>query len=116
MAAIINLLVGSASAKWALFAPIFIPMFLLLGISPEATQMAFRIGDSTTNIITPLMPYFGVVVAVVQRYNREAGIGTIVATMLPYSVAFLVSWSLLLLVWILLDWPLGPGAGIFITQ
>ena len=116
LAAIINLLIGSASAKWALFAPIFIPMFLLLGISPEATQMAFRIGDSTTNIITPLMPYFGVVVAFVQRYDKEAGIGTIVATMLPYSVAFLVSWSLLLLIWILLDWPLGPGAGIFITQ
>ena len=116
MAAMINLLIGSASAKWALFAPIFVPMFLLLGISPEASQMAFRIGDSTTNIITPLMPYFGVVVAFVQRYDKEAGIGTIIATMLPYSVAFLVSWSLLLLVWILMDWPLGPGAGIFITQ
>jgi len=116
MAAMINLLIGSASAKWALFAPIFVPMFLLLGISPEATQMAFRIGDSTTNIITPLMPYFGVVVAFVQRYDKEAGIGTIIATMLPYSLAFLLSWSLLLLVWIVMDWPLGPGAGIFIPQ
>ena len=116
MAAMINLLIGSASAKWALFAPIFVPMFLLLGISPEATQMAFRIGDSTTNIITPLMPYFGVVVAFVQRYDKEAGIGTIIATMLPYSLAFLLSWSLLLLLWIVMDWPLGPGAGIFIPQ
>jgi aminobenzoyl-glutamate transport protein len=114
MAALINLLIGSASAKWALFAPIFVPMFLLLGISPETTQIAFRIGDSTTNIITPLMPYFGVVIAFAQRYNKETGIGTIIATMLPYSVAFLLSWSALLTLWIALDWPLGPGAAIFI--
>ncbi|MEE8057955.1 MAG: AbgT family transporter [Pseudomonadales bacterium] len=113
MAALINLLIGSASAKWALFAPIFVPMFLLVGISPEATQIAYRIGDSSTNIITPLMPYFGVVVAFVQRYDKKAGIGTIIATMLPYSLAFLISWSALLVLWILMDWPLGPGAQIF---
>ncbi|WP_101760403.1 AbgT family transporter [Oceanicoccus sp. KOV_DT_Chl] len=113
MSALINCLIGSSSAKWALFAPIFVPMFLLLGISPEATQVAYRIGDSSTNIITPLMPYFGVVVAFVQRYDKEAGIGTIIATMLPYSIAFLVSWSALLVLWILLDWPLGPGREYF---
>ena len=116
MAALINLLIGSASAKWALFAPVFVPMFLLLGISPEATQIAYRIGDSSTNLITPLMPYFGIVVAFVQRYDNKAGIGTIIATMLPYSLAFLFSWSVLLIVWMLMDWPLGPGAYIFTAQ
>ena len=116
MAALINLLIGSASAKWALFAPIFVPMFLLVGISPEATQVAYRIGDSTTNLITPLMPYFGIVVTFVQRYDKQAGIGTIIATMLPYSLAFLFSWSVMLVLWVVMDWPLGPGAYIFITK
>lgn len=112
--AVINLFIGSASAKWALIAPIFIPMLMLNGISPEATQVAFRIGDSSTNIITPLMPYVGVVIAFVQRYDKHAGIGTLVAMMLPYSIAFLLCWSTLLLFWILMDWPLGPGAHIFL--
>jgi aminobenzoyl-glutamate transport protein len=116
MAALINLLIGSASAKWALFAPVFVPMFLLLGISPEATQIAYRIGDSTTNIITPLMPYFGIIIAFAQRYDKGVGIGTIIATMLPYSIALLASWSALLVIWILMDWPLGPGAAIFLTE
>jgi len=115
LAAALNLLIGSASAKWALIAPVFVPMFFLIGISPEAAQVAYRIGDSSTNIITPLMPYFGVVVAFVQKYNKEAGIGTIIATMLPYSVAFLVLWSALLVIWILSGLPLGPGAGIFVN-
>lgn len=114
LAAFINLLIGSASAKWALLAPIFVPMLLLLGITPEATQMAFRIGDSTTNIITPLMPYFGVVIAFMHHYNKKLGAGTIIAVMLPYSVALLFSWLLLLLLWVLLDLPLGPGASAFI--
>ncbi len=115
LAALLNLVIGSASAKWALMAPVFVPMLLLVGISPEATQMAYRIGDSTTNIITPLMPYFGVVVAFVQRYDRSAGIGTIIATMLPYSLALLVAWSGLLMLWILLELPLGPEAAIFVS-
>jgi len=105
-----NLFVGSASAKWGLLAPVFVPMLYLLGISPEATQMAYRIGDSATNIITPLMPYFGVVIAFAQRYRKDLGIGTLVAMMLPYSLAFLAVWSLLLLAWFWLGWPLGPGA------
>ena len=113
LAAFINLLIGSASAKWALLAPIFVPMLLLSGISPEATQVAYRIGDSSTNIITPLMPYFGVIVAFVQKYDKNAGIGTMLATMMPYSLMFLVSWSVLLAVWVLLGLPLGPGAPIF---
>lgn len=105
--AAINLLIGSASAKWALMAPIFVPMLYVLGVSPEAVQMAYRIGDSSTNIITPLMPYFGVVVAFVQRHEPSAGLGTLVALMLPYSLTFLVSWSLLLAVWIGFGLPLG---------
>jgi len=114
LAAFINLFIGSASAKWALIAPVFVPMLLLSGISPEAVQVAYRIGDSTTNIVTPLMPYFGVVVAFARQYDREIGIGTIIAMMLPYSIAFLISWSVLLFVWILLGWPLGPGAPVYI--
>lgn len=110
MAALINLLIGSASAKWALMAPIFVPMLLLGGISPEATQMAYRIGDSSTNIITPLMPYFGVVVAYAQQYQKNIGVGSIIAMMLPFSLAFLLVWSALLALWLLLDLPLGPGA------
>ena len=109
MAASINLVVGSASAKWAVLAPIFIPMLMLNGISPEVTQTAYRIGDSSTNIITPLMPYFPLVVALIQRYVSKAGVGTLLALMLPYSLAFLVVWSLLLALWIGLGWPLGPA-------
>ena len=109
MAASINLVVGSASAKWAVLAPIFIPMLMLNGISPEVTQTAYRIGDSSTNIITPLMPYFPLVVALMQRYVKNAGVGTLLALMLPYSLAFLVVWSLLLALWVGFGWPLGPA-------
>lgn len=112
ISAFVNLFIGSGSAKWALMAPIFVPMLLLVGITPEATQMAYRIGDSSTNIITPLMPYFGVVVAFAQRYDNKAGIGTIIATMLPYSIALLIAWSSLLVVWLLLGLPIGPGAAL----
>ena len=112
--ALINLFIGSASAKWAIMAPVFVPMLYLLGISPESTQMAYRIGDSVSNIITPLMPYFALVVAFAQQYDRKSGIGTIIATMIPYSIALLIAWSSLLTVWILLDIPLGPGAPILL--
>lgn len=114
LAAAINLLVGSASAKWALIAPVFVPMLLLAGIAPEATQMAFRVGDSVTNIITPLMPYFGVVLAYAQTYDKNAGVGTIMATMIPYSLCFLVSWSTLLFIWLYFKLPLGPGVSSFV--
>ena len=114
LVAFVNIFIGSASGKWALIAPVFVPMLLLTGISPEATQVAYRIGDSTTNIITPLMPYFGVVVAFARQYDKDIGIGTVIAMMLPYSVGFLITWSALLVIWILLGWPLGPGAGVFV--
>ena len=107
IAALINLFVGSGSAKWALLAPVFVPMLMLVGIAPEMTQVAFRIGDSSTNIITPLMPYFGVVLAFAQRYRSDIGVGTVMAMMLPYSVAFLLGWSALLMVWLFAGWPLG---------
>ncbi len=106
----VNLLVGSASAKWALLAPIFVPMLMQLGLSPELTQAAYRVGDSTTNIITPLMPYFPLVVVFCQRYVKKTGIGTVVSLMLPYSVVLLVTWTAFLVAYWLLGIPLGLQA------
>ena len=108
--AFINLFIAVDSAKWAMMAPIFVPMFMNLGLSPELTQAAFRIGDSTTNIITPLMPFFVLIVAFMQRYDRGLKIGSVVSIMLPYTVAFLLSWAVLMSVWYAFDLPLGPGA------
>jgi aminobenzoyl-glutamate transport protein len=107
VAATINLLVGSGSAKWALLAPVFVPMLMLTGIAPESTQVAFRIGDSVTNIVTPLMPYFGVVLAFAQKYRSDLGMGTMMAMMLPYSIGLLLMWSVLLAFWIGVGLPLG---------
>jgi aminobenzoyl-glutamate transport protein len=111
LCAFVNLLIGSASAKWALLAPIFVPMLMQLGISPELTQAAYRVGDSTTNIITPLMPYFPLVVAFSQRYVKSTGIGTLTAIMLPYSMAFLLLWTIYLMAFWGLGIPLGIGGG-----
>ncbi len=113
ISSLINLVIGSASAKWAIMAPVFIPMFMLLGYSPEFTQMAYRIGDSVTNIISPMMSYFALIVAFMEKYDKNAGIGTIIATMLPYSVAFLIFWLALMIIWITLGLPIGPGAEMF---
>ncbi|MCI0490589.1 MAG: AbgT family transporter [Blastocatellia bacterium] len=110
LTASVNLLIGSASAKWALLAPIFVPMLMQLGISPELTQAAYRVGDSTTNIITPLMPYFPLVVVYSQRYVKNTGIGTLVSLMLPFSVMFLVIWTVFLIAYWLLGIPLGLQA------
>ncbi|WP_394174094.1 AbgT family transporter [Thalassotalea litorea] len=106
----INLFVGSASAKWALLAPIFIPMLMQLGISPDLAQAAYRIGDSSTNIITPLMPYFPLVVVFCQRYVTNAGIGTLTAMMLPFSISFLIVWTIFLMAYWGLGLPLGLQA------
>lgn len=114
VSALINLIMGSASAKWAIMAPVFIPMFMLLGYSPEFTQVAYRIGDSVTNIISPMMSYFALIVAFIQRYQKDAGIGTVVATMLPYSIIFLIGWILLFVAWILLDLPIGPASPLYL--
>lgn len=110
LTSVINLAMGSASAKWAVMAPVFVPMFMLLGYTPELTQAAFRVGDSVTNIVSPMMSYFALITAYIQRYDKTAGMGTLIATMLPYSVAFFIVWSLLLAVWYMAGWPLGPGA------
>ena len=110
-AAALNLLITSASAKWAILAPIFVPMFTLLGFTPEATQAVFRVGDSSTNIITPLMPYMPFVLAAAQRYDPKAGTGTMITLMLPYSIVFLILWTALLLAFYALGWDIGPGVG-----
>lgn len=113
-AALVNLLIASASAKWALMAPVFVPMFMLLGFSPELVQAAYGIGDSVTNLVTPMMPYFPLVLTFAQRYEPKAGIGTLVAMMLPYSIVFAIAWTALLVVWIWLRLPVGPGAPLFL--
>lgn len=110
LTAVVNLAMGSASAKWALMAPVFIPMFMLLGYSPEVTQTAYRVGDSVTNIISPMMSYFALVIAFLQRYEPKAGIGTVVATMIPYSITFFLGWAALFALWIFMGWPLGLDA------
>jgi aminobenzoyl-glutamate transport protein len=110
LTALINLFVGSASGKWGLLAPIFVPMLMQLGISPDLTQAAYRVGDSSTNIITPLMPYFPLVVVYCQRYVKNTGIGTLTAMMLPYSVTFLIIWTIFLLVYYAIGFPLGIQA------
>ncbi|MDA9557554.1 AbgT family transporter [Vibrio sp.] len=111
MCGFINLMIGSASAQWAVTAPIFIPMLMLVGYAPETIQAAYRIGDSTTNIITPMMSYFGLILAVATRYMKNLGIGTLIATMLPYSICFIIGWSVLFYLWVFVfGLPVGPGA------
>ncbi len=111
MCGFVNLMLGSASAQWAVTAPIFVPMLMSIGYSPEVIQAAYRIGDSTTNIITPMMSYFGLILAMAVKYRRDLGIGTMIATMLPYSVTFLIGWMILFYIWVFgLGLPVGPGA------
>jgi len=112
VATLLDFIMPVDTAKWVIMAPIFVPMFLQLGLSPESTQLAYRIGDSVTNSITPLMPFFPMIIAFFQRYDEDSGIGSVVSTMLPYSVAFLISWIILISAWYLLGLPLGPGAPI----
>jgi aminobenzoyl-glutamate transport protein len=102
--------IGSASAKWALMAPVFVPMFMLLGISPELSQTSYRVADSVVNIISPLMTYFPMILAFANKYDSNAKVGTIIALMLPYSIGFLIFWSLMLFIWITFGIPVGPGA------
>jgi aminobenzoyl-glutamate transport protein len=116
LTSVMNLVMGSASAKWALMAPIFIPMFMLLGYSPEFVQAAYRVGDSVSNIISPMMSYFALIVAFFAKYDKKAGIGTIVSVMLPYTFVFFLAWSVFMIIWILLGLPVGPDAPLFIDQ
>ncbi|TXD96344.1 AbgT family transporter [Psychrobacter frigidicola] len=112
--AVVNLMLGSASAQWAITAPIFVPMLMLTGYAPEMIQAAYRIGDSTTNIITPMLGYFGLIMAVAIRYKKDTGVGTMLAMMLPYSMVFLIGWVLLFWIWVfVLGLPVGPGSETF---
>ncbi|WP_039035349.1 AbgT family transporter [Shewanella sp. ECSMB14102] len=114
MCGFINLMLGSASAQWAVTAPIFVPMLMLVGYAPETIQAAYRIGDSVTNLITPMMSYFGLILAVAARYKKDLGIGTLVATMLPYTLVFFVGWTLFFFLWVFgLGLPVGPGAATY---
>lgn len=106
----INLFIGSASAKWAIMAPVFVPMLMLMGFSPELTQASYRIGDSYTNILTPLLPYYPLVIIFAQKYEKDIGLGTLISAMLPYSIVFAVTAISTLVLWIVLGIPLGPGA------
>lgn len=114
LTAFINLFIGSASSKWAILAPIFVPMFMLLDFHPAFTQMAYRIGDAITNPMTPMMAYFPLLLATIQKYDKKAGIGTLMANILPYSVAIGIIWTLLLIGWYLLGLPLGPNSPVFL--
>ncbi|WP_431800453.1 AbgT family transporter [Halobacillus andaensis] len=120
VAGFINLFIGSASAKWAMMAPVFVPIMMQLGYSPELTQMAYRIADSATNIITPLMTYFAIIIAFAQKYDKKLGIGTLISVMFPYSIVFLISWTIFLILWMSIGYldflpfepNLGPGSPI----
>jgi aminobenzoyl-glutamate transport protein len=114
LSAFINMFMGSASAKWAIMAPVFIPMFMLLGYSPELVQVTYRIGDSVTNIISPMMSYFALIVAFMERYDKKAGIGTVISTMLPYTFFFFIVWTIILIIWLIFGFPLGPDAPLYL--
>jgi aminobenzoyl-glutamate transport protein len=116
MCCFVNLMLGSASAQWAVTAPVFVPMLMSVGYSPQVIQAAYRIGDSSTNIITPMMSYFGLILACAMRYDKRLGIGTLIATMIPYSIAFLVGWVALFYIWVfVLGLPVGPGTPTYYT-
>ena len=112
---IVNIFIGSASAKWAILAPVFVPMMMLMNFDPAVTQIAYRIGDSITNPLSPLFSYFPLVLGFARRYEKNIGMGTIIANMIPFSATFAVAWIIQLTVWVLLDLPLGPGGGIFLS-
>ena len=109
----VNFFMTSGTAKWYIFAPIFVPMFMLLGYSPEFAQVVYRIGDSIANPLTPIYPYLPIVIGMAQKYEKKTGIGTIISMTLPYSVAFLLVWIVQTIIWIVFDLPLGPGASVF---
>jgi len=109
LCAFINMFIGSASAKWAMLAPIFVPMFMLMGYEPAQTQMAFRIGDSITNPISPLFPYMPMIIGFASRYKKDIGLGTIISNMMPFSIVFAIVWTILFLIFFYLGLPLGPA-------
>ena len=112
MTVAVNIFIGSSSAKYAFFAPVFVPMLMQIGISPELTQLSYRIGDSVSNVITPMNPYMIIILMEVKKYIKGSGLGTVVSMMLPYTISFLIIWLLLLFAWINMEWPLGPGGNL----
>ena len=111
---IINIFIPSASAKWGILSSIFVPMLMLLGYNPAFTQLAYRIGDSITNPITPLMPYFAILLGYAKQYDENIGMGTLISLLIPYSLIMGVFWIILFIIWFLLGLPVGPGAPIFL--
>jgi aminobenzoyl-glutamate transport protein len=114
LSCIVNVFIGSASAKWAILAPVFVPMMMLMGYDPAITQVVYRIGDSITNPLSPLFTYLPVILGYARKYDKNAGLGTIIANMLPYSVTFTIVWILQVIVWVTLNLPLGPGGRIYL--
>ncbi len=114
LSCVVNMFIGSASAKWAILAPIFVPMTMMMGINPAMTQVVYRIGDSITNPLSPLFTYMPIILGFVRKYQKEAGFGTIVANMLPFSVAYTLAWIVQVILWAVLEIPLGPGAGVYL--
>ena len=114
VAAFVNIFMGSASAKWAILAPVFVPMMMLMGYDPAITQVVYRIGDSITNPLSPLFTYMPVILGYARRYEKETGLGTVIANMLPFSITFTIAWIIQVIVWVSLNLPLGPGGGIFL--
>ena len=112
----INIFMGSAVAKWALISTVLVPMCMLLDFSPAFTQIIYRMGDSITNAISPLFPYFPILVGFLQRYNKKAGMGTAFSLMLPFTGIYFVLWTIMLIIWMLLDLPLGPDAHIMLAR
>lgn len=114
LSCIVNMFIGSASAKWAILAPVFVPMMMLMGFDPAITQVVYRIGDSITNPLSPLFTYIPVVLGFAHKYDKNVGLGTIIANMLPFSVTFAFFWIIQVIVWVALDLPLGPGGHIYL--
>ena len=115
VASFVNLFIGSASAKWAILAPVFIPMFMLLDFHPGLTQASFRVGDSVTNVITPMMSYFALIVTYAQRYYEKYGIGTIISLMIPYTLIFLLAWIVIITIWVFAGFPLGFDGPLYLN-
>jgi len=112
LAGFVNIIIGSASAKWAILAPVFVPMFMILGYDPAFTQMLYRIGDSFSNPITPMLPYLPLLLAFAKRYDKNVGLGTLISSLLPYSIVLFITWTLFMIIWYLLGIPVGPNGPI----
>ena len=111
---LLDIFVPSANAKWAILAPVLVPMFMMLGYHPALTQMVYRMGDSIVNSLTPLMPFFALLLGLAQQYDKKAGIGTVMSLLMPYTLAYFIGWVFLFIVWFLFKLPMGPGGPLFL--